>query len=287
MASWQEELQEAKELFDSGILSKEDFEQLRTEALRKREVLISRGFTGQISDRIELILIPLGRFMMGALSDDDEALDEEVPRHEVEISRSFYAGKYPVTQKLWKEVMEDNPSYHDGDNHPVEKVSWLDCIRFCNDLSFLEGRTQAYTINGEDVFCDWEANGYRLLTEAEWEYCARAEQNTLYSGSNDLNEVAWWGKNSGDETHPVGLKKPNHFGLYDMVGNVWEWCWDGMRDYSEEKQVDPKGNPDDSWRSFRGGSYCNFEEGSRVSFRVSSAKTYSRDNLGFRIGCNI
>ena len=232
----------------------------------------------------ELVLIPAGEFMMGALPDDGYAYDFEKPRHKVEITKDFYVGKYPVTQKLWEAVMGSNPSGFKGEDRPVETVSWFDCVAFCNKLSKKEGREAVYTINGENVSCNWNAKGYRLLSEAEWEYCARANQKFLYSGSNNPDEVAWSDDNSGKETHPVGQKKANGFGLYDMSGNVWEWCWDWYGDYSTENQSNPTGAPTGSLRVFRGGGWYGDPRRLRVSDRDGNVPASRFKSLGFRLG---
>ena len=237
------------------------------------------------------VLIPVCEFMMGALPDDEDGHDREKPCHKVEITKDFYAGKYPVTQALWELVMGNNPSKFKGANRPVENVSWFDCVEFCNKLSKLEGKEPVYTINGENVTCNWKAKGYRLLTEAEWEYCARANQNTLYSGSNNLDEVAWYSKNSGKETHLVGLKKANGFGLYDMSGNVWEWVWDWLdkKGYQSRPVTggkptsNPRGPTSGSRRVFRGGSWNDDAWLLPVS-RRGWLEAAHRDALGFRLG---
>ena len=239
----------------------------------------------------EMVLIPAGEFMMGALPDDGDARDNEKPCNKVEITKDFYVGKYPVTQKLWESVMGDNPSYFKGEDRPVEKVSWFDCVQFCNKLSEKEGREAVYTIDGENVSCNWNANGYRLLSEAEWEYCARANQTFLYSGSNNPDEVAWYDENSGDETHSVGQKKPNGFGLYDMSGNVYEWCWDWYDfsiygSHADRGTVrDPYGAKNGSSRVHRGGSWRSGAGFTRVSNRYYVTPDYEDVLLGFRLGC--
>ena len=189
----------------------------------------------------EMVYIPAGSFTMGALEDDRDAYVSERPRHMVTISQGFWMGKYPVTQALWEGVKGVNRSVFNGANRPVENVSWFDVVRFCNQLSHYEGLDPVYQIDGTEVTCDWEANGYRLPTEAEWEYCARAGQDFKFSGSNSLRSVAWYADTSLGATHPVGEKKPNAFGLYDMTGNVWEWVWDWMHRYRRRPLVDPRG----------------------------------------------
>ena len=232
---------------------------------------------------LQMVKIPKVSFMMGALENDKEAFDNEKLRHSVTLSRDFWMGKYPVTQSLWQSVMGDNPSYFKGSNRPVETVTWFDVVDFCNKLSLKEGLNPVYTINGEDVKCDWTANGYRLPTEAEWEYAARGGEYHLYAGSNNIDEVAWYDGNSGKETQAVGLKKSNGFGLYDMSGNVWEWVWDWKGSYSSNSVTDPTGPNSGSDRVFRGGSWVNFAGGARVSYHGRYDPTYRGNDLGFRL----
>ena len=149
MSDWKSELEEAKELFEAGIISESDFEELKSEVLMKRDSLISYGVIDETpseeeSELVEMILIPAGEFMMGALPDDKEAYDNEKPRHKVEITKDFYVGKYLVTQSLWKAVMGNNPSKFKEEDCPVEQVSWFDCVEFCNKLSEQEGKELAY-----------------------------------------------------------------------------------------------------------------------------------------------
>ncbi|MDR2923307.1 MAG: formylglycine-generating enzyme family protein, partial [Treponema sp.] len=186
-----------------------------------------------------------GTFQMGSNSGNDD----EKPVHTVTV-KSFSIGKYEVTQKEWYEVMGSNPSYFKGDNRPVECVSWYDAVEYCNKRSEKEGLTPAYTIdksgkdpnntNGDDdikwlVRRNRNANGYRLPTEAEWEYAARGGNgspgNYTYSGSNTAGEVAWYSSNSGGSTHDVGTRAANNLGIHDMSGNVYEWCWDWYGSY--------------------------------------------------------
>ena len=254
----------------------------------------------------EMVMIPKGDFVMGALEDDGDASDDEKPRHKVTLTHDFLMGKYPVTQALWESVMGSNPSHFKGTNRPVEKVSWLDVIAFCNKLSQREGlepvysglsgyqvgqlfddedwtgRSKKATVLSTKIRFDTIANGYRLPTEAEWEYAARANQSFKYSGSDNLDEVAWYDDNSGDETHPVGLK-PNGFGLYDMSGNVCEWVWDVKGDYSSDSQTDPTGLDSGPNRVYRGGSWNKHARHTRVSRRDCTGPDDLDYDLGFRL----
>lgn len=180
-----------------------------------------------------------------------------------------------VPQKLYTSIMGSNPSYYKGDNNPVDNVSWYDAIYFCNKLSEKFGFTPVYSVDKTTgVMQNTSANGFRLPTEEEWEYAARGGQNYTYSGSDNLNEVGWHVGNSGNRTHPVAQKKSNGFGLYDMSGNVLEWCWD----------VDPSNS---YYRWFRGGSYDLLSYGCTVVSGGRSSADYQNNRLGFRIVCNV
>jgi formylglycine-generating enzyme required for sulfatase activity len=161
-------------------------------------------------------------------------------------------------------------------------------VAFCNKLSERDGLQKVYTIIGTDVTADWSANGYRLPTEAEWEYAAREgrqglSQHHVYAGSDDLGQVAWYKGNSGETTHPVGQKEPNALGLYDMNGNVWQWCWDWFGDYSSSGQNDPRGASSGVYRVTRGGSWLNVARYNRVASRVYGPPVNQIYDLGFRL----
>lgn len=183
---------------------------------------------------------------------------------------TFYIGKYPVTQYQWQKITGTNPSYFRGDNFPVERVSWYDAVQFCNALSKSEGFDPCYEINGYDVKLITSAAGYRLPTEAEWEYAARGgalSKKYQYAGSDYLEAVGWYDGNSEKKTHEVGEKTPNELNLYDMSGNVWEWCWDCIG----------------SARVYRGGSWGSSAGGCAVSYRHDFAPGSAYNNLGFRL----
>ena len=227
----------------------------------------------------QMVLVPSGTFSMGRTSGAGET--DELPVHSVTLS-SFYMSKYEVIQADWNELLGNNPSYFSSDMYkPVEDVSWYAAIVYCNTLSIADGLIPVYSILGSTNPLNWgaipitlnndwnaatmnaAANGYRLPTEAEWEYAARGGVNTpdyTYSGSNTLNDVAWTQSNSGSTTHPVGQLAPNGLGIYDMTGNVHEWCWDWYSNayYAASEAINPTGPAAGSWRILRGGSWNDF-----------------------------
>ena len=217
---------------------------------------------------IEMVWVSGGTFTMGATSEQgSDADDREKPAHSVTLS-GYYIGKYEVTQAQWKAVMGNNPSSFKGDNLPVENVSWNDVQEFIRKLNQLTGKS------------------YRLPTEAEWEYAARGGNNSRgykYSGSNNIGSVAWNYENCGSTTHPVGSKSPNELGIYDMSGNVWEWCQDWYGDYNSSSQRNPKGPASGSYRVGRGGGWNSFARDCRVSFRDCDSPGYGANDLGFRL----
>ncbi|MCL2444255.1 MAG: formylglycine-generating enzyme family protein [Treponema sp.] len=226
--------------------------------------------------------------------------DRERPVRSVTV-KSFNIAKYPVTQKEWFDVMgttirtqqnTNRPTVSgEGDNYPMYFVSWNDAIEYCNRRSIMEGLTPAYHISGRDVTCDWDANGYRLPTEAEWEYAARGggrnPSEFLYSGSNKADEVAWFATpRSARSTSPVGSKAPNGLGIYDMSGNVWEWCWDWYADdynYEGANIPNPRGSPSGTRRVLRGGSWSNSDWQARSAYRFYASPTSRDHNRGFRV----
>lgn len=209
---------------------------------------------------LETVLIPSGSFKMGNTGTfSGMTLIPEVPVHNVTISTGFYMSKYEITQALYTSVTGEAQWAHPGPDFPADRISWYDAVAFCNKLSDRDGYKKCYTISGTNVSCDWSANGWRLPTEAEWEYACKAGTSTdFYSGNNesDLDQIAWYSGNSGDTTHVGGLKKPNKFGVYDMEGNVFEWVWDWRGQYSGD-ETDPTGPSSGSIKIIRGGSWHN------------------------------
>ena len=217
---------------------------------------------------IDMVRVEAGTFTMGATPKIKEPLYDELPTHRVTLTNDYYIGKYEVTQALWQAVMGDDPSYFKGDNLPVEAVTWDDCQEFIGKLNRITGKT------------------FRLPTEAEWEYAARGGNKSRgyqYSGSNNPSNVAWYDDNSGDKTHAVGTKQPNELGIYDMSGNVWEWCQDWYETYSSSSQVNPTGANSGSCRVVRGVSWYNNARNCRLSLRGSNTPDFRSSNLGLRL----
>ena len=218
----------------------------------------------------EMIAVEGGTFTMGATSEQgSDAYDDEKPAHQVTLS-SYYIGKTEVTQELWQAVMGSNPSKFSGTNLPVEKVSWEDCQSFVIKLNELTGKN------------------FRLPTEAEWEYAARGGNKSngfKFSGGNNIAEVAWYSENGNKISHPVATKAPNELGIYDMSGNVWEWCsdWYSSSYYTSSSQTNPTGPNSGSYRVYRGGSWSGNDRYCRVSQRDSNYPSYRFNYVGLRL----
>jgi formylglycine-generating enzyme required for sulfatase activity len=216
----------------------------------------------------QFVTVSGGTFQMGCTADQDTSCDkDEKPVHSVTVN-TFQIGKREVTQKLWELVMESKPSDFKGDDLPVESVSWEEAQIFIATLNGVTGRK------------------YRLPTEAEWEYAARGGNKSKgykYSGSNNIEDVAWYGGNSGGKTRPVGVKEPKEVGISDMSGNVWEWVRDWYGGYGSGAQINPIGPNTGSTRVIRGGSWHYTAGLCRVSNRDIITPEYKFSNLGFRL----
>jgi formylglycine-generating enzyme required for sulfatase activity len=267
-----------------------------------------KGPDGDID--IEMVAIPAGTFDMGSPLTEPYRHTDEV-QHSVTLS-AFSMGKYQVTQELYQAVMGSNPSYFKAavsgesgtpEKLPVEQVSWYAALVFCNKLSMAQGLTPAYSIGGKTNPSEWGAvpassnaawnavivvagsTGYRLPTEAQWEYVCRAGTKTAYNtGETVSDNTGWYSVNTGSKTHKVGLKPANVFGLYDMHGNVWEWCWDSYDSsyYSSSPANNPQGAVYGANRVGRGGGWSNSAESIRSAYRASGP-SYWYINYGFRL----
>jgi len=270
--------------------------------------------TSQVSsvhriDKIDrMVLVPGGTFTMGDTR--GEGRSNELPTHRVTIN-PFFMNEYEVTQSEWENVMGVNPAldYGEGGNYPVYNVSWYSILKYCNRRSRIERLTPVYSIAGSTnpadwgtvptsnnsvwnaVICNWNANGYRLPTEAEWEHAARGASNEpdyRYSGSDEIAVVGWYEKNTelfGSKSKPVGIKARNDLGIYDLSGNVWELCWDWYNDscYDSNPQNNPKGPETGSLRVLRGGYWGSNAYSCRVSYRSSSNPNDNYYDIGFRV----
>ena len=247
----------------------EDMEQKTEQKTESAPQLGSQTFT---VNGVKFTMVPVegGTFTMGATSEQgSDALEGEYPAHQVTLS-DYYIGQTEVTQALWKAVMGSNPSDSKGDNLPVEQVSWDDCQVFIQKLNQLTGKQ------------------FRLPTESEWEYAARGGRKSRgykYAGDNDIGLVAWYEDNSGNETHPVATKQANELGVYDMSGNVEEWCSDGYDGYQSSSQSDPQGPSSGSDRVGRGGSFFFDARYCRVSNREYYTPDFRTFDLGLRLSC--
>jgi formylglycine-generating enzyme required for sulfatase activity len=259
-------------------------------------VLIRAGETVQVVVKRpipdDFVWIQGGTFIMGSPDTEPYREADEIP-HQVTV-RTFYMGKYEVSQQEYDAVMGGNPSLFKGADLPVEQVSWFDAVAYCNARSTKEGLTPAYNIQGEQVHWNPHADGYRLPTEAEWEYAARAGTTSPFSTGGDITTIQanynghypYMPQSQGvyrEKTTPVGSFAPNLFGLYDMHGNVNEWCWDWYGPYGTEPQDNPQGAPLGSFRVNRGGSWSSYAKYLRSAIRNYNMASYRYRNRGFRL----
>lgn len=213
---------------------------------------------GNPKDGLKYVWIPAGTFMMGCSSGDSECYVNERPAHQVAITTGFWIGQTPVTQEAYQRVTGKNTSHFKGERLPVDHITWEEAKQYC------------------------KAIGMRLPTEAEWEYAARA--GTLGARYGDVDDVAWYDGDSGSQTHPVGLKEPNAWKLYDMLGNVFQWTadWYGEKYYNSSEDADPEGPPAGSSRTYRGGSWASFPRSVRASYRGWGQPGYDEYSFGVR-----
>ncbi len=262
------------------------------------------------SDPIILNLVDVSGGIFEMYKIYEEGGETIIDTFNVELN-SFLISETEVTQYQYEAVMVDSiPIYYygSGDNYPAYNVSWLEAICFCNQLSIDNNYNPCYSgsyvdslgtiivlppdslFHADSVYCDFSVNGYRLPTEAEWEYASRnagVSSYILYSGSENIENVAWYISNSGNSAHPVKEKQPNELGLYDMSGNVWEWCWDWYEEYSGEDQINPTGPPDQGYiHSLRGGAWYSPEVKCSSSFRAVNQPQRGSNYNGFRVARN-
>lgn len=243
---------------------------------------------------IDMVRIEGGTYMMGSKDEDRIAESDEQKQHEVKVS-TFEMNRLEITVWEWKEYIKKTkqkmplkPVWGFNDNAPITNITWFDAIKYCNWLSKQDGLKPCYTYAGPNVVCDFTANGYRLPTEAEWEFAAKGGNKTkgyVLSGGNNSEEVAWWVKNSDRKPHAVGTKLPNELGIHDLSGNVWEWCWDWYnKDYYKiEDGNNPKGPIRGEKKSVRGGSWDSQESYLRVANRISTKPELTNEFYGFRL----
>jgi formylglycine-generating enzyme required for sulfatase activity len=236
-----------------------------------------------------MVELPGGTFRMGSPEEDELALDSEKPQHTVTVS-GFAMSRCVVTRQLYREVVGAGPSEWqsapDDAQLPANYLDWFEAVELCNRLSTRQGYRPCYKRQGNTVLWDREADGYRLPTEAEWEYAARAGTTTRWGcgdAPTDLGRHAWYAVNAGGGVHPVGTKAPNPWGFFDMAGNVYEWCWDRYGPYPAEAVADPAGPADGAVHVLRGGAYWGGARVLRSAHRRRDEPEFRRDDVGVRV----
>jgi len=253
---------------------------------------------------ITMIALTGGTFDMGCTAGQSLCGNDESPAHSVTLTNDFWMSETEVTQGQWQALMGNNPSFFDAcaTDCPVETVNWWEVLSFANAVSSAEGLSECYTMSGctntpgNDMECSsviitstsgsvYDCTGYRLPTEAEWEYAARAGTDLLYAGSNTVGDVAWYYSNGGDTTHSVASMQHNGWGLYDMSGNVWEWVWDWYDSgyYSSSPSADPEGPISGPYRIYRGGGYSDVADYTRVAKRLINDPGIPYPDVGIRL----
>lgn len=252
------------------------------------------SFLSSSNPLLDMVKVEGGTFMMGSRDDNKIAENDEQKQHEVTVN-TFEINKLEVSVWEWKDyckktkkALPAKQAWGWNDNYPITNVTWNDAINYCNWLSKQDGLKPTYKIVGPNVVCDFSANGYRLPTEAEWEFAAKGgnkSKNSLVSGSTVTEDVAWYVKNSGRRPHAVGTKLPNELGIHDMSGNVWEWCWDWYNQeyYKIEDGKNPKGPIRGEKKSVRGGSWDSQENYLRTANRISTSPDKTNEFYGFRL----
>lgn len=232
-----------------------------------------------LTPKYDTVRVNASKFMMGALS----GFSDETPIHEVTLTRDLYVFSYEVTKELWSQVMDTLIIPADEFRFPADSITWLQAIEFCNKMSDVYGLDKAYNLVGPNVTFDYNANGWRLPTEAEWEFICAAGTDEDFSGNGDINQMGYFDSNSGLNSHKVGEKLVNQYGLYDVHGNMWEWCWDKYEDnyYNSNPVTDPTGPVTGGRHVMRGGSYQDGFNFARVSNRSINKIDYK--SIGLRL----